>query len=451
MADLPGLLKPHAVNPHYFADPQGNAVFLTGSHTWANLVDGLLADQGDQDPPLAFDFTGYLDFLERYGHNFIRLWTTDLPKADYSESEWGKAVYYPAPLAWERTGPGMAADGKPKFDLDRLNPAYFERLRSRMTAARDRGIYVSVMLFEGWHVHWLAGERGWDHSPYNVNNNINSINGDMDGDGKGYECHSLAVPALLAGQEAYVREVIDTVNDLDNVLYEIANEDGGGAPARDWQYHMIKIIKEYEAGKPKQHPVGMTMLTEGEFTVHNEWLDQSPADWISPYYYPGKGTDYGNFDVPLAEGKKVVLLDTDHIWGVGGNAVWVWKAFTRGYNPIYMDPYGASGFIEADASARGALGHTRKYADKMDLGAMRPRLDVSSTGHALVNPGREYLVFQPEQGAPFTVDLPAGTYTCEWFDIAAGKTAGTGSLTAGEGPTECNPPFKGAAALYLAT
>ena len=39
-------------------------------------------------------------------------------------------------------------DGKPKFDLTKFDPAYFERLRSRVEAAGQRGIYTSVMLFE---------------------------------------------------------------------------------------------------------------------------------------------------------------------------------------------------------------------------------------------------------------------------------------------------------------
>jgi len=38
--------------------------------------------------------------------------------------------------------------------------------------------------------------------------------------------------------------VIDTVNDLDNVLYEISNESDGNSEA--WQYHMINFVKSYE-------------------------------------------------------------------------------------------------------------------------------------------------------------------------------------------------------------
>ncbi len=69
-APAAGPLRVHPKNPRYFADPSGRAVYLTGSHTWPSLVD-----IGPGDPPPAFDFAAYLDFLERLGHNFIRLWT----------------------------------------------------------------------------------------------------------------------------------------------------------------------------------------------------------------------------------------------------------------------------------------------------------------------------------------------------------------------------------------
>ncbi len=62
--------------------------------------------------------------------------------------------------------------------------------------------------------------------PFNSKNNINGIDGDSNGDGIGTEIDTLANPAVTRIQEHYVRKVIDTVNDLDNVLYEICNEAG---------------------------------------------------------------------------------------------------------------------------------------------------------------------------------------------------------------------------------
>ena len=40
----------------------------------------------------------------------------------------------------------------------------------------------------------------------------------------GVEIYELLDPKITALQEAYVRKVVDTVNEFDNVLYEISNE-----------------------------------------------------------------------------------------------------------------------------------------------------------------------------------------------------------------------------------
>ena len=67
-----GPLKVSPINPRYFADRSGRVVYLTGFHTWSNLQD---ADRFD--PPNRFDFDRYLSYLQRYRHNFVRLWTTE--------------------------------------------------------------------------------------------------------------------------------------------------------------------------------------------------------------------------------------------------------------------------------------------------------------------------------------------------------------------------------------
>ncbi len=173
----------------------------------------------------------------------------------------------------------------------------------------------------------------WRGHPFNAHNNINNINGDPNGDGKGIESHSLAVPAVLALQEAYVHKVIDTVNDLDNVLYEITNEDNGSPGNTAWQYHMINFIKEYESGKPKQHPAGMThQWPDGKDTAEFN----SPGEWFSPGEEGGFQTD-----PPTADGSRVILNDTNHSFfftglqkaSLEGQRAWVWKNFTRG-NPL---------------------------------------------------------------------------------------------------------------------
>ena len=60
------------------------------------------------------------------------------------------------------------------------------------------------------------------------------------------------------------------------------------------------------------------------------------AEWISPG--EEKGVSYRD-DPPATDGRKMILTDKDHLWGVGGDAGWVWKSFLRGMNPIYMNPF----------------------------------------------------------------------------------------------------------------
>lgn len=442
-----GPLRVHPDNPRYFTDGSGKAIYLTGSHTWSNFKD-----MGRTDPPPAFDFEAYLDFLQQHHHNFIRLWTWELSRYSY-----GGKVTYAEPFPWPRTGPGTARDGKPKFDLSRFDEAYFDRLRSRVKAAGERGLYVSIMLFEGHGLHASDAPWCWDGHPFNRQNNINGIDGDPNGDGRGIESQTLQIPAITALQEAYVRKVVDTVNDLDNVLYEIANE--SGSYSTEWQYHLIRFIHEYEKGKPKQHPVGMTFQWAAEQRGTNAALFDSPADWISPNPEGGYRDD-----PPAADGRKVILNDTDHLWGIGGNPQWVWKSFLRGLNPLFMDPYREA---EGEPSIwtdhlteeprldprwdpiRRSLGHTRRLAERMDLARATPHNELASSQYCLAQPGVEYLVYLPD-GGEVTVDLTAaaGALEVEWMHPVEGVLTPGGTVDGGANRT-FRPPFEGDAVLYL--
>jgi hypothetical protein len=424
-----GPLRVHPDNPRYFTDGSGRAVYLTGSHTWNNIID-----MGSSDPPPKFDFDASLKWAEGYGHNFIRLWTWELTNWDTRGNDENKR-HIVAPLAYARTGPGNALDGKPKFNLKKFNKEYFQRLKSRASEAGRRGFYVSIMLFEGWGLQFSPD--AWKAHPFNPENNVNGV------DGGGAKVHELANPEVTLIQEAYVRKVIDTVNSLNNVLYEISNENH--PPSTEWQYRMINFIHKYEKTKRKQHPVGMTFQYKGGT---NQALFDSPADWISPN--PDGGYKE---EPPAATGKKVILNDTDHLWGLGGNQDWVWKSFLRGMNPLFMDPYDGlilgGRFEEKYEPVRRSLGYTLEYARRVDLARMIPRPELASSGYCLADAGKEYLVYVPGGGA-VSVDLAgvAGEVTVEWFEPAAGKKS-SGEKAAGGARREFKPPFEGSALLYL--
>jgi len=448
-----GPLRVSPDNPHYFVDSStAKITYLTGSHTWSNLQDN-----GLSDPPPIFNYSEYLDFLVANNHNFFRLWT-------WEEAKWFTETtedYWFEPLPYSRVGTELAKDGKPKFDLTKFERAYFERLRQRVIEARDRGIYVSIMLFNGWSIQnprqLLENEprqlgNPWQGHPYHRDNNINGIDGDPNRNERGEETHTLQIPAVTALQEAYVRKVIDTVNDLDNVLYEISNESQGGS--HDWQYHLINYIKNYEKSKPKEHPVGMTVeFPDGD----NSKLFNSPADWISPN---------GDLDNrPIADGSKVILADTDHLCGICGDRSWVWKSFTRGENPLFIDVYdGAMPLVAPPippnplnyqpwVSIRENLGYTLTYTYRMNLATMKPHPELASTRYCLANPvasGGEYLVYLPEKEKKVVVDLSdtKEELTAQWLNPATGKII-SDIKTTGGGHRNFIVPFVGDAVLYI--
>ena len=437
-----GPLKKSSVNPRYFEDGSGKVIYLTGSHTWSNMLD-----ISPSDPPDPFDFNAYLDWMQKYNHNFFRLWTWESTIRDTKGNSPHQRGYLPPklhniyPHPWARTGPGKAPDGKPKFDLNRFNEDYFERLRTCLETARTRGFYVSVMLFEGWGMQYSPGY--WDNHPFNRNNNINGIDGDLDGDGKGLEVHTLLNSDVTSLQDTYVKKVIDTINGFDNVLYEISNE--SHSQSTEWQYHMINLIHNYEKKKSKQHPVGMTFQYKGG---NNKDLFESPADWISP-------NEEGGYkdNPPAGDGSKVILTDTDHLWGRGGDQVWVWKSFLRGLNLLFMDPYngGVQGapFDPQWDSNRKNLGYTRTYAEKMNLSEAVPHNELTSTRYCLANPGTEYLVYQPAPDSSFTVTLKKGEYIYEWFNPTSGAVEKTGTVKVDKEIFSFTAPFRSDAVLYL--
>jgi hypothetical protein len=464
-----GPLVVSAANPRYFtvASDEQKAVYLTGSHIWNNLHDGMGPGKGCAEPPERFDYGAYLDFLVEHGHNFVRLWRWEQFK---SQAAGGDLHLCMTPQPWARTGPAAATDGKPKFDLDRFDEAFFGRLRDRVAAAGERGIYVAVMFFDGFGLHLSPAPDHVEGHPFFAANNINDV-----GIGSILDYQVLPLdPRVQQLQQAYLRKVVDTLGDLPNLLWEVANESSGGGKADPafaqmlgltgipewgdstaWQYWVIDTVKRHEEAMGyDRHPIGMTMQYPVPDQIKvNQPLYASRAEWISPGYddevfadggvpqAPGAPPSRWLVDPPAADGRKVIINDTDH-YALGGDALWAWKSFLRGLHPILMDFGLLGGVNPPDSSAGGpmsyaafeparwALGDTRRFAQRTNLLEMRPRQDLSSTGYALANPGREYLVLQPNEAAgSFTVLLEPGTYTAEWFSIQGRQTLPADTIT----------------------
>jgi hypothetical protein len=453
-----GPLKQGTTNPHYFVDPSGKVILLTGSQTWDTFQD---LDQSSS--PAAFDFTAYVNFLKSHGQNVTILWRKDLP----TYCSWGAGgTWHVAQFPWKRTGGAsgtqVASDGLPAFDLTQLDQTYFDRLRARVIQLQQNGIYAVVELFDGLG---LSNNRcSNDGYPFTGGNNVNGVD-----DGGGTNSMTMGSPNSITNyQDAFVQKVIDTVNDQPNVLWEPSEE----APDNStwWQGHMISLIHSYEAGKPQQHPVGYATLNvsgASDATLYN-----SNADWVAPVARISPTSSCGT-GTPAC---KVNINDSDHsyfgMWNDSAqvNRNYVWENFANGNQVMFMDPYliywttGNRNLCQSPTNGvctgpdarwnnmRDNLGYTLSYANKMDLAKMTPQGSLASTGYCLadnVATGAEYLVYEPNGGS-FTVNLSATTraLNVEWFDPSSGGTTSGGTISGGSTKT-FTPPFGGDAVLYI--
>jgi hypothetical protein len=367
-----------------------------------------------------------------------------------------------------RTGPGKATDGGLKFDLAKFDPSYFDRLRTRTQALNNAGIYAGVYLFTGEFLNLFRCAS--DGYPFTGANNINGIDDGYTGGPKGIASITMTAPnAITRFQDAFVDKVIDTLNDLPNVLWIVSEE----APNHTqwWNDHEISHTRTYEAGKRYQHPIGYAALIGSpDATIYN-----SDADWVAPAARVSPTTSCGS-GKPAC---KVNVNDSDHsYWEMWKetpqqNRNYTWENFLNGSQVLFMDPYLVeyprekrnlcvsptngicSGPDPRYDNLRDNLGYTLKYSRKVNLALVTPHGSLSSTGYCLAQTppvGAEYLVYAPSGGA-FTMDLSAmpasRMLAVEWLNPTTGATIVKDPIRSGSSTQSFTPPFSGDAVLYL--
>ena len=310
-----------------------------------------------------------------------------------------------------------------------------------------------------------------DGYPFTGANNINGIDDGYTGGGlKGTAAVTMTAPnAITRLQDAYVEKVIDTLNDLPNVLWIVSEE----APPNSlwWNNHQIAHIRAYESRKPHHHPIGYAAPVQVPDTV----IYNSNADWVAPgaRISPAKSCGTGT---PAC---KVNVNDSDHsYWEMWNqtpqqNRNYAWENFMTGNQVLFMDPYVVyyprqkRNLCISPTNAictapdpqydnfRDNLGYILEYSRKLNLANVTPHQSLSSTGYCLAQTppaGAEYLVYAPSGGS-FTVDLSAMAASrklaVEWFNPSTGTAIAGDPIPAGSSSQAFSAPFSGDAVLYL--
>jgi hypothetical protein len=228
----------HPANPKYFLFRGKPTFLLTACEHYGSVLNR------------PFDYRKYLDDLVdkrmTLTRTFLLYREIALAKNPASPCK-PRPEDYIAP--WPRTGPEMALDGQPKFDLDRWNPEFFERLHRFLDAASERGIVVELTLLSNSYMPEI-----WALNPLRAENNLQGV-----GKIEWAEFISLKDRAVVARQLAYVRKIVQETARYDNIYYEICNEPGGDFPGHvssaevdQWQAEIAKVVREeiVQAGRP---------------------------------------------------------------------------------------------------------------------------------------------------------------------------------------------------------
>jgi len=219
-----GPLRIHPKNPRYFTDGSGRAIYLTGSHTWANLQD-----QGPKDPPPPFEYGPLPRLPARVATTMSSAcWAWEQARwAPWSDGkEPNPADWFIRPNPYVRTGPGWPSTAS------RSSTWRSSTTRTSSVSACGSGRRASGDLRLGDAVPGLelGQELAGRHPVARASVPPRQQRAGLERQTRRRQRPRPRRPAGPRAAGAYIRKAVDTLNDLDNVLYEVTNEGGD----KDW-------------------------------------------------------------------------------------------------------------------------------------------------------------------------------------------------------------------------
>jgi Bacterial TSP3 repeat len=332
-------------------------------------------------------------------------------------------------IPYQRTGPGNAADGRPRYDLAQFDQTFFDYWFDVVSYAHSKNIVVQITLLDFWHnKNWIEEsgsditlEWGLKYDFYQGMNNVNGVD--------------VATPAdwidashpVLAVQKALIAKAIDTLGSLPNIIWEVANEASvsGSASASEiaWQLELADYITAYEQS------IGVTphLVIPRDIPNHESTPGQLQRD--SP------ATIHDQLVARFSDGVPLIS-DNDCCTSPKTPAYQrekAWASLTAGAHLdwFYFSMYELS-VLESQLVSDGMryVGNLSRFIADLgvDLVGMVPADELVSNGWCYARPGDEYVIYLPSGGTTSVSGLPA-SFTATWFNPLDAST-----IPAGNGP-----------------
>lgn len=437
-----------ATNPHYF-NYKGKILPLvtSGEHYGAVLN-------------LDFDYITYLNTLQKDGLNYTRIFSGAYVEQPGAFNITENTLAPPSQrmiVPWARTAQEGYRFGGNKFDLNKWDEAYFERLKDFVKEAGKRDIIVEVTLFSSMYT-----DNGWLGSPLNAINNISHTDSV-----KRQDVHTLLGKSVNQYQLRMVQKIVQSLNSFDNVFYEIQNEpwaDNGekvgntkqpdptsdawmttleipNKKSLDWQRLMVNTINITEKFLPKKH------LIAQNFANFHQKLDDIKTSIprltnIYNFHYNHVRAAQENYHL-----KKVLGFDES---GFAGSAdsiyrrqAWRWMLAGGGlfnnldYSFTVKTPAGITSQKApggGSVALRRQLGFLKKMIENMALKQAKPDTTLAKTDktnvyvHTLTDTEKHLFYIESGQQTTLQLNLPPNSYLAQWYDPKTGDTVGPATV-----------------------
>lgn len=460
-----------AKNPHYFLFHDKPIALVTSGEHYGSVLN---AD---------FNFRKYLAALQADGLNYTRLFGGSYVEVPQTSFGIKRNTLAPSSgrliLPWARsTEPGYAGGGN-KFDLEKWDPAYFERLHDFLSEADRHNVIVELTLFSSQY-----GDVQWAVSPFNSANNVNHTTAAL----SLKTVNTLENGNVLALQERYVRKLVREANAYPNVIFEIQNEPWSDhpaladvinpflpKPARDQYPNSIEVADEDSIAW--QTRVAQWITTEEAQLPHRHLIAQNYSNFRASVRKLIDGVSIVNFHYAYPEavtlnyglGKAIAYDETGFLgrsddayrrqaWNfmlAGGSSFdSLDYSFSLGYEDgTDAEPNGPGG---GSPALRKQLGILQRFLRSLPLEEMTPDSQVVThaegvTPHLLASTHGIYAMYLDGKGpSRLALHLPKGAYQVEWLDTVSGEIRNVTKLQSdGTESTLESPLFDNGIALRL--
>ena len=209
-------------------DYQGIKPYTQNQWYWQYHGEPIVLKGGSDDDNL-FQWTGkeltnHLDLLASVGGNYLRNTMSDRDEGNC--------------YAFKKISNN-------KYDLNKWNEEYWDRLNLFLDETSKRGIIVQLTL---WDHFDISSSRRWEAHPWNPENNINMKPGTWKNFHDFYSTVDRDAKDELAYQIKFINHILSATLTYDNVLYNINNESSeSGEWENYWALHIRDEAKK--AGK----------------------------------------------------------------------------------------------------------------------------------------------------------------------------------------------------------